>query len=199
MEIINKTEEITLIQEFKKIFLPTKTTLIFILPLFILTIVYSIFYTENNFQLFSLIIIGFFISFSSIQDFNDKEVISFLLTPIAVSSIFFIQYNQKNDNFFTIVSYIFDNILIGLMIILFIYTLSLFLSVVLKKETMGSGDYPVFFTMGILLTNEIGIGLLLMSLSSILYKILTKEEFIPLIPFIYFSIISTLYIKEFLI
>ena len=191
-------KELTFTEEFKKILKPTKTTLLFLLPLFIINIIYSIFYTENDFQRYSLIIAGIFMLMTSIQDLNDKEVISFLLPPIYVSSFFYITYNN-NDHFFTMSSYIFNNLIIGGLTILIMYSLSLFLSVLLRKDTMGTGDYPVFFAMGIILNTEIGIGMLIMSFSAIIYKIITKEEFIPLIPFIYFSIISTLYLKEFVL
>ena len=191
-------KELSLNEEFKKLFLPTKTTLFFLLPLFIINIIYSIFYIENDFQRYSLIISGVFMLITSIQDFNDKEVISFLLPPIYIASFFYITYNN-DDHFFTMSSYIFNNLILGVVTILTMYTLSLFLSMLLRKETMGTGDYPVFFAMGIILNTEIGIGMLIMSLSAIIYKIITKEEFIPLIPFIYFSIISTLYLKEFIL
>jgi prepilin signal peptidase PulO-like enzyme (type II secretory pathway) len=189
-------EKIIWKDEFKKITKKTNSTMFFLTPIFLFGSFFAIILTTSIFQLISFEIILFLLYLSSIQDFNDKEVFGFLLTPISFLSLFYIN-NSFNNDLFLIISNIINNLIIGTSIVLFIYTLSLFLSVILRKETMGTGDYPIFFAMGIILgIDGIGIGLLIMSLSSIIYKIITKNELIPLIPFLFFAIVSTLYIKE---
>ena len=189
-------EESSLKKEFQKILKPTKSTLFIVVPLFVLTLFYSFFYTENTFQLVSLLLVSIFITLSSIQDFQEKMVFTYLLNATAISSIFYIDTPNLNTNFYYI-SMVVDNIFKGLLIMLFMGFLAKTMSIVLNKQSMGSGDYPIFFAMIILCGIQTPKAFIIMSLTAIMYKIITKEETIPLIPFMFVGIVSSLYLGVF--
>jgi len=187
---ISNLEEYDLKVEFLKMLKPTKTTIFFVLPLFLLTLYGAIFLTENIYQTISLIGIGIFISLASIQDFNEKMVFEILLYPTAFFSLLFLK-TEDIDRTFTFVSGVIENIIVGSFLVFSIWFLSYILSIILKKETLGTGDFPIFFLFIILLKIHTPIGLIVMALSAIIYKIIKKEEEIPLIPFLYFGLITT--------
>jgi len=130
---------------------------------------------------------------ASIHDFQEKLVLEILLTISAISSIFYIKTPKLDTNFYLISAFI-ENILLGFMVVCFMLVLSKTLSIILDKQSMGEGDYPIFFAMIILCGVNLPKAFIIMSITAILYKVLTKEETIPLIPFMFIGIVSTLYL-----
>lgn len=189
---VNSIEEIEydLKDEFKKIIKPNPSTIFIVIPLFITGIFSAIYMSHNNFQMISLIFVFFFLSLASIQDFQEKMVFEFLLYPIALSSLFFLN-TEYTKNIFLILQGIGYNFILGTILVFFIYLISFVLSKILKKDTLGVGDLPIFFAFMIILNIYTSIGLLIMSASALIYISLTKEKEIPLIPFLYIGLVLT--------
>jgi len=142
----------------------------------LLTIYSAIFLTENVYQSIALIGIGIFISLASIQDFQEKMVFEFLLYPTAIFSLLFLK-TEDVSRLFTFFSGIIENIIIGSILVFSIWLLSYILSLILNKETLGIGDFPIFFLFIIILKINTPIGLILMALSALSQP--SEEYYLP--------------------
>lgn len=183
--------------EFKKIFKKDYRTIFFVLPLLLLSLYTTFTLTTNIYQTVSMFFMILFLSIASIQDFQEKMVFEFLLYPVAFFSIFFIN-DSCLTSYLDILKGFGFNLAKGTIIVVLMWGLVFLLSKILKKEAMGLGDFPIFFAFINVLGFYTPIGLIIMSLTAIIYKIATpNEETIPLIPFLFLGMISTYFIYNF--
>ena len=190
---MNQNEEIqySFKEEFLKILKPTPTTILILIPLFIIQMFFIKFANLNIYQSVSFIGLSFFLLLTSIQDFNDKEVFEFLLAPTAIFSTFYI---TEPNSIYEFSSLILNNILVGLSIVAMMFFISNLLAILLNKETLGDGDYPLLYSMGIVLgLGYVSYGFIVMALSALLYMIVTRDKTVPLIPFINIAITVVLF------
>lgn len=87
-----------------------------------------------------------------------------------------------------------DSFLSGVVVLMIIATVSLVVSFFVKKQAMGSGDFFIFFALGIILSpSEILNLLLFASLTGILVSLVFRRKELPFFPLLFFGYIFVLY------
>jgi prepilin signal peptidase PulO-like enzyme (type II secretory pathway) len=129
-----------------------------------------------------VLILSFF--FNALTDMASYSVYDpFLYFMLIIAFIY--SYLQGN---------IFINIFYGLLLVTILFLLSFFLNILLKKQTIGSGDFFIFFMLGMILSSENILLILLLSSSlGIVISIIMKKNQLPLYPLLFISYIFLLF------
>ncbi len=160
---------------------------------------------------FNYLLVELFVGLVSFYFLKDAQITFVLLAQYAFVLSFFLNVLTDSTNFtvydpFLYVMVLFaglyvllkgefiNGLLSGLFVVMLIATVSYVVSLIVKKQAMGSGDYFVFFALGMTLSPNKLLNLILFaSLLGIIVSLVFKKNKLPFFPLLFFGYMFVLF------